>query len=190
MGCGVEAAAGSGTLICPHSCRNLFPASSEGKCFQGGQATGSHVGTGVSPGPKRNGNEKNLLQSKSFFSLSGYRARELCLGPAWSRANPMRGPALSRRLPKPGLSSPQPRKPGGTHTGTLSSRCLTCQALRSYPISCGRPAAAAMFSASRCQSVWRWPMGGRAGGQVIAGQLAPHWCALPSLPLGLCARSE
>lgn len=129
-------------------------------------------------------------QVKSFFSLGGYRACEGCLGPAWSWAKPGRGSALSLRLWKPGPSSPQPRKPGGTLSGKQSSRCLTCQALRSYPISCGPPAAAAMFSASRCQSVWQWPMGDRAGGQVISGQLAPHWCALPSLPLGLCARSE
>lgn len=168
----------------------MFPAPTEGKGPQGGEAAGSQVGTTVSSGPKGNGSDKYLLGSKSFFSPGGCRAREECLEPAWSRAKPGRGSALSRRLRKPGRSSLQPRKHGGTLSGTLSSRRLTCQALRSYPISCGRPAAAAMFSASRCQSVWRWPMGDRAGGQVISGQLAPYWCALPSLPLGLCARSE
>lgn len=92
----------------------------------------------VSSGPKGDGSDKYLLGSKSFFSLGGHRAREGCLGPAWSRAKPGRGSTLSRRLRKPGLSSPQPPKPGGTLSGTLSSRRLTCQALRRYPISCGR----------------------------------------------------
>lgn len=58
------------------------------------------------------------------------------------------------------------------------------------PNQLGSPGSGCHVLPSRCQSVLRWPMGDRAGGQVISGQLAPHWCALPSLPLGLCARSE
>lgn len=172
-----------------HSCRNLFRAPSEGKCSKGGEAIGSQVGTGLSPGPKRGGSE-NLIGPKSFFSLSGDRAREASLGRVG--AGPSQREAqlcpAAHRSPAPVPYSPA--SPAEPTQGRWSSRRLTCQALRSYPISCGRPPAAAMFSASRCQSVWRWPMGGRAGGQVIAGQLAPHWCALPSLPLRLCARSE
>lgn len=60
----------------------------------------------VSSGPKGDGSDKYLLGSKSFFSLGGHRAREGCLGPAWSRAKPGRGSTLSRRLRKPGPSSP------------------------------------------------------------------------------------
>lgn len=188
MGCGAEAAAGSGTRVCPIHV---------GICS--GHLRRENVLKVVRrQGPKwaleclldRKGGSENLIWPKSFFSLSGYRGREACLGRVG--AGPSQREAqlcpAAHRSPAPvphSLASPaEPTQ------GRWSSRRLTCQALRSYPISCGRRAAAAMFSASRCQSLWRWPMGGRAGGQVIAGQLAPHWCALPSLLLRLRARSD
>lgn len=79
--------------------------------------------------------------------------------------------------PKPGSSSPRQRQPREAHSRAPGRRRLTCQAPGHGPISGGRSAAAAMFPALRCQSLWRRPMGGGAGGQVTAGHLAPHWRA-------------
>lgn len=112
-------------------------------------------------------------------------------GPLGAWAKPERGqlrPAVCG--PQPGSSPAEPREPCGAHSRAPGSSRLTCQAPGSCPISCGRSAAAAMFSTSRCQSARRRPIVGGAGGQVTAGQLAPHWRAPPGLPLGLCERSE
>lgn len=126
-------------------------------------------------------------QRVSLANAGKGRARG-CLGPRQSHREAQLRPATCRL--QPGPSSAQPRSPRGTHSRTPGSRRLTCQAPGSCPISCGRSTPAAMFSAQRCQSVRRRPMGGRAGGQVTVGQLAPHWRAPPGLPLRLCERSE
>lgn len=113
--------------------------------------------------------------------------------PLRARGKPGRGPDTAPPVAGWSLAPvpPRQRQPHGAHSRVPGRRRrLTCQAPGHDPISGGRSAAAAMFPAPRCQSVWRLPMGCGAGGQVTAGQLAPHWRAPRGLPLGLCERSE